>query len=540
VVALAVFLTALDQTVVVTALVKMIGDLGVPVTALDRAAWIVSGYLLGYVIVMPLMGRVADIYGRRRIFLVCLSIFALGSALTALAPILGASVPPDTSTVGGIVLAPLYWAVQRALGLAARIGMDSGFPALNVVVAARFVQALGGGALVPVALAVVGDLFGGTRRGLALGLVGAVTEAGGVLGPLWGAWLTGTWGWQWIFWLNLPLAAGLLAAGAVVVPRGKRQREGVDLAGAVLFGSAIACLTIGLGAQAGQAGALDLAAHVSANPVLLAVSAVLLVAFVVVEARVRWPVIDPELFRRAALSAAAALSLLIGAALIVAMVMVPVFVITVLGGDPISSGLALLRMTALIPVGALAGGWLSGRIGCRLTASLGCLLTASGLWLMHQWPVHVGWGQITAAAVVAGLGFGLVIAPISTSALNAVRSTQLGSASALVTVMRMVGMIVGLAALTAWALSRFKALVAPYPLPLPASGESAASYAARVSAYNLQVIVPAAHQVYTDVFAVAAVLCLAALVPAWLLWRRQAGPAGVEKPTYESYVAPLA
>ena len=542
VVALAVFLTALDQTVVVTALVNMIGDLGVPVTALDRAAWIVSGYLLGYVIVMPLMGRVADLYGRRRIFLLCLGIFALGSALTALAPTLGAPTPPGTDTLGGVVLAPVYALTQQALGLAARLGVDTGFPALNVVVAARFLQAVGGGALVPVALAVVGDLFGVTRRGLALGLVGAVPEAGGVLGPLWGAWLTGTWGWRWIFWLNLPLAALLFAGGVFVVPRGKRRREGVDVVGAVLFGAAIACLAIGLGAQAGQAGALALTAQVSAKPLLLAVAAALLVVFVVVEARVRWPVIDPALFRRAALSAAAALSLLIGAALIVAMVMVPVFVITVLGDDPISGGLALLRMTALIPVGALAGGWLAGRAGCRVTATLGCALTAGGLWLMHLWPVHVTWEQITVAAVVAGLGFGLVIAPISTSALNAVRSTQLGSASALVTVMRMVGMIVGLAALTAWALARFKTLVAPYPPPLPQAGESAAGYAARVTAYTARVVVPAAHQVYTDVFAVAALLCVLALVPAWLLWRRarsrEARAAGM--PAYESYVAPMA
>lgn len=542
VVSVAVFLTALDQTVVVTALVKMISDLSVPVTALDRATWIVSGYLLGYVVVMPLMGRAADIYGRRRVFLLCLGVFALGSALTALSPTLGAPEPPDTSTLGGMALAPLYSLAQWTLAIAARVGMDSGFPSLNVVVGARFLQAVGGGALVPVALAVVGDLFGGARRGFALGLVGAVTEAGGVLGPLWGAWVTGAWGWQWIFWLNLPLAAALFVVGAFAVPGGERRRERVDIVGALLFGAMIACLTIGLGAQAGQAGALTLTAtSASANPLLLAIAGVLLVVFLVVEARVRWPVIDPALFRRAALSAAAGLSLLIGVALIVAMVMVPIFVITVLGGDTLSGGLALLRMTALIPVGAVAGGWLAGRIGCRLTASLGCLLTAGGLWLMSLWPIDVGWGQITVAALVAGAGFGLVIAPISASALNAVRSTQMGSASAMITALRMVGMIVGLAALTSWALSRFKALVASHPTPFPEPGEPAASYAARLDAYNLHVIVPAAHQVYTSVFAVAAALCLIALAPAWLLWRRGAqGAEDKEEPERTSYVAPLA
>jgi MFS family permease len=175
-VSLAVFLTAIDQTVVVTALVNMANDTNVPLTQPDRIAWIVSGYLLGYVVAMPLMGRVGDVFGRRRIFMTCLIIFGFGSLLCALAPALGSPVAPDTSAPAGIALAPLYWLTQQALGLSARLGVDQTYPALNVLVGARFAQALGGGALVPVALAVVGDLFGGTRRGLALGLVGAVTR----------------------------------------------------------------------------------------------------------------------------------------------------------------------------------------------------------------------------------------------------------------------------------------------------------------------------------------------------------------------------
>lgn len=539
VVAAAVFLAALDQTVVVTALVRMLSDLNVPVTALDRAAWIVSGYLLGYVMAMPLMGRVADVYGRRLIFALCLGIFMVGSALTALSPALGSPIPPDSSTWSGATQAPLYWLAQAALAAVAHFGLGSGYPALDVMIATRFLQALGGGALVPVALAVVGDLFGVARRGLALGLVGAVTEAGGVLGPLWGAWMTGTWGWEWIFWLNLPLAAALLVTGLYAIPRGGRRREGVDFLGALLFGMAVACLTIGLGAQASQLGVGAVSS--GANPLFLLASGVLLIVFLAVETRVRWPVVDPALFRRMGLSAAVILSLLIGAALIVAMVMIPVFVMTVLGGDPISGGLTLLRLTALIPVGALVGGWLASHSGLRPTAALGCLLTAGGLWLMSLWPTHVDWVQITTATVVAGLGFGLVIAPISASALNAAGAARMGSASALVTALRMVGMIIGLAALTAWALSRFKALLASHPAPFPSPGETSLSYAARLSAYNAQVVVPAAHQVYSDVFAIAAALCLIALIPALLLWRRRSGDAeDAAEPAYESYVAPLA
>src|SRR5215471_14161877 len=204
----AVFLTALDQTVVVTALPQIIVDLQIPINELDRAAWIISGYLLGYVIAMPLMGRVSDLYGRRRVFIICLSIFAVGSLFCALAPMLGGSVPLD---------------------FLQNVGIDVTSPGLIWLVAARFVQAAGGGAVVPVAMAVAGDFYGENtpqraparegrhaaahagkgrgggrewsrvkarrglgvarkrgRRALALGLIGMVTEAGGVLGPLYG------------------------------------------------------------------------------------------------------------------------------------------------------------------------------------------------------------------------------------------------------------------------------------------------------------------------------------------------------------------
>src|SRR5450755_2113482 len=132
----AVFLTALDQTVVVTALPQIITDLQIPVLQLDRAAWIVSGYLLGYVIAMPLMGRVSDMYGRRRVFLICLSIFAFGSLFCGLAPILGNNID---------------------LSFLQQFGLNMDSPGLIWLVAARFVQAAGGGAVVPVAMAVAGD-----------------------------------------------------------------------------------------------------------------------------------------------------------------------------------------------------------------------------------------------------------------------------------------------------------------------------------------------------------------------------------------------
>src|SRR5579885_2064382 len=179
-----VFFTALDQTVVVTALPQIVTDLQIPFTQLDHAAWIVSAYLLGFIIAMPLMGRVSDIYGRRRILLLCLSIFAVGSVLCALAPVSGQNIE---------------------LSFLSFTGIDTSSRVLIFLIAARFFQAIGGGAVVPVAMAIVSDFYGQERRGLALGIIGAVTEAGGVVGPLYGALIVQKLDWTYIFYFNVPI-----------------------------------------------------------------------------------------------------------------------------------------------------------------------------------------------------------------------------------------------------------------------------------------------------------------------------------------------
>jgi MFS family permease len=536
VLAVAVFLTALDQTVVITAITSMGKDVGVSDTEPDRLAWIVSGYLLGYVIAMPLMGRVADVFGRRRVLTLCLMLFAVGSLLCATAPSLGAPFAPDYTTTGGAIMTPFYNGANWLITQLGRVGLDTRSPALDILVGARFLQAVGGGALVPVAMAVIGDLFGAQRRGLALGLIGGVTEAGGVLGPLWGAFITANWGWQWIFYINLPVALVLLVVGFFTIPRLRAARERIDLLGAVLFGAALACLTVGLGAQGANAGALDTKTQLHTDVRLLIASGVLLLVFLGVESIVRQPVVKPAMFRRRAFSASAVLSLLIGAALIVSLVEIPLYMATVLNLDPIPAGLALLRMTAFIPVGAVLGGILSNRFSVPTTAAIGVLCTAGGLFLMHFWPVDVGQVQITIATVIAGLGFGLVIAPISTSALNGSERSQAGVAAAIVTALRMTGMILGLAALTAWGLALFRSLVAAIPLPGTPGGPPVNT---QTEAAYENALTGAFHTVYTDIFLVAAVIVLIGMVPALLLWRK-GKDAGEDIAGLESYVAPLA
>lgn len=540
----AVFLTALDQTVVVTALPSIITDLSISVQQLDRAAWIVSGYLLGYIIAMPLMGRISDMYGRRGVFLLCLGIFAAGSFLCGRSLDLGNSV--DISFLQHI---GLNVASPDNIGAPGTIS-----PGLAWLVAARFIQAVGGGALIPVAMAVAGDFYGEKQRSLALGLIGMVTETGGVLGPLYGAVIVQTLGWQAIFYLNLPIVAILAALiwryipsrkaqlqsaqtldGAQGTPAAPRARR-VDIFGALLLGASLACLSLGLSQEAVTASTGVTtdpnASPIQNNPWLIGASLLLLAAFAALEwwlgrretrpvvgRRGILPIIELSAFRRAAFSASALVSLLVGGALIIAMVDIPFFVNTVLGGSALDSGLALLRLTAMIPVGALLGGYLCPRITCRVTAVLGLLLTALGFFLMHLWPLHVNWIQITASTIIGGLGFGLVIAPIGTTAINAVRATQMGMASSIVTVLRMTGMIVGLAALTSWGLGRFHAIMVAFRPPAGAKPFDAA-YNAALAAYATS----AGHEVYTSIFLAAGIISLVAVVPALLLEGRQTSP----------------
>jgi MFS family permease len=577
----AVFLTALDQTVVVTALPKIISDLSITVEQLDRAAWIVSGYLLGFIIAMPLMGRISDMYGRRAVFLICLGIFALGSLFCALAPRLGDTVDISfLQHIGINVASPGGFVDPSMLS-----------PALVWLVAARFVQAAGGGALIPVAMAVAGDFYGEKQRSLALGLIGMVTETGGVLGPLYGAFITQTLNWPAIFYLNLPIVAVLAFFIWRLVPTKNQseaeevapvQKRRIDLAGTLLLGASLACMSLGLSQEAITAspGVTPNTSQVPIqnNPWLIGASLLLLAAFIVVEvfferrlkesprhrmptrrmptrgiptfrvspttredsvaagrgggeedeqggpsqvpftsqrARVL-PIIELSAFKHVAFSAAALVSLLVGAALIIAMVDIPFFIATVLGGSALDSGLALLRLTAMIPVGAVIGGWLCARITCRGTAVIGLALTALGFALMYLWPLNVNWLQITGSTVIGGLGFGLVIAPISTTAINAVSSQQMGMASSSVTVLRMIGMIIGLAALTSWGLGRFHQIIIAFKPPVGVSPFSPA-YEKALEQYATF----AGYQVYTSIFLAAGLICLAAIIPALLLEGRK-------------------
>ncbi|KGN37960.1 MFS transporter [Knoellia subterranea KCTC 19937] len=485
---MAVALAAADTYVVVLALTDMMSGVGIGIDSLQRATPIISGFLLGYIAVLPLIGRLADLTARQRVLLGCLAIFVVGSAITALA-------------------------VE-----------------LPVLVAGRVIQGVGGGGLVPATLAIVAQLWPADRRGTPLGVVGAVQELGSVLGPVLGAAVLAVADWRAIFWLNavlgvalafavvatgggmparpraLPVAVSLVAGvvgwlalaapeslvtsvslGVPFVPFGDSTSRlmtpiGVlalallllavalwvrgawpvlrraDLLGALLLGGALGCIVLTFAAANPEkeiVGPLGFA--------LLPVAAVLaglyllhhrragtpLVPRGVVVGRTRWSLL---------------VSLCVGIALVAVIVDVPLLARLVHTESETVAAFVLVRFLVAVPVGALIGGWSLRRLGDGLVSGVGLALAAVGLVVMSTW----GRGSLaewtsTVVLALVGFGIGLALAPVNNAALADSPEDAHGTASALVVVARMVGMVAGLALLTAIGLHQYYAAVAALP-----------------------------------------------------------------------------
>jgi EmrB/QacA subfamily drug resistance transporter len=414
---LGVLLGGAELMVVAIALPSIVADFG-GWNDLARVSWIVNAYLLAYVVAMPLAGRGADLWGARRLYVVALLLFVIGSAGAGLSRMAG---PED--------------------GLAWLIGW-------------RVVQGFGGGALVPLSMALASHLFSGRARATALGIEGAATYIGMAIGPAYGAWVLLSFNlpipgldlanWQWIFLLNVPIGIVTLVliyivAGGVETPR---VRARLDLGGAVLLSLA---LIAGIGAVtvSGANGWTD--------PLVLgglAISAVAFTAFGWLELRSAAPLVDLRLFADRAFSAANAVSLLTGYALATAIIGGPVFVNRVLFGSDAQASVALTSLTLAIAGGALAGGLLTGLIGERIVTVAGVLVSAAGLWLALGWGVETDLDRLVRDLALFGIGFGLTVSPRATAAVEAAGAGAYGVASAMLQITRTIGMSIGLALLT--------------------------------------------------------------------------------------------
>lgn len=484
-----VFLAALDLTVVAPILPRVINDLGISAVDADRYSWIVLAYLVAYTVTVPLSGKLSDSLGRYPVFGAALGLFLLGSTVAALADSLGS------------------------------------------MIAGRTLQGLGGGAMLPVSMALVADVVPPRRRAVVLGLVAAVDTFGWVLGPVWGSAIFELLdSWRAIFWLNLPIG---LIAGAVLVTTARNAprvatRQLPPLSGALLGATGLVafCLALSSGGEAGL-GAGQGAARLGAetNPLaawrwpLLALALALLIGFVLVERRSARPILPRALIHRRLFQAAGVANLLVGVALITGMVNAPLAVALLSNEDVVATRTAMLlgSFTLAMTVGALIGGRTVNSLGVRSTAITGLLIGAGGFVSMWWWPneLHMGWMAATMAT--AGLGLGIVIAPIGEVAIRAAHLDDYGAASGLVLLARLLGMTVGLSAITAFALSRLNQRIADLPTVSPQPGETTAEYFARQQQMVDDHVIPITLDVIRESFVIAGIVCIAAIVATAML-----------------------
>ena len=448
---LAVLLGAVDTYVVVTIMTDIMKDVGIPINKIQQVAPIITGYLLGYIAAMPLLGRASDRFGRKLVLQIGLAGFAVGSVVTALSN------------------------------------------DLTTLVIGRVIQGTASGALLPVTLALAADLWAARNRAAVLGGIGAAQELGSVLGPLWGIAVVSLLStWRDVFWINIPFTIIAMVMIHFSVPshdHGSGPRERVDVVGGVLLAIALGLAVIGLynpapdGKQVLPSWGLPVVGG----------AIVATLVFFGWERYSRTKLIDPVGVRFRPFLAALGTSVCAGAALMVTLVNVELFGQGVLGLDQVGAALKLTWFLAALPIGALVGGAIATRIGDRAVVFTGMLIAGFAYWQVSHWRVdvlsaHHNLGVISLPAFptdlfLAGLGLGLVIGPLTSAALRVVPSAQHGIASSLVVVARMTGMLVGVAALSAWGLYRFNQLLAT--LPSEGGDTLAGKIAAEAARYRL-------------------------------------------------------
>jgi MFS family permease len=471
---LPVFIGSLDLTIVSAFLPDIVLKLGLPPqSTLDDAAWVVSGYLLAYAISMTFMGRVSDLIGRRKVYIACLVVFIVGSILVATAH---------------------QWPTDFLYTIFRRLGQRPERELVNLlaIIIGRVVQALGAGALVPVSLALVGDLYPPERRAQPLGVIGAVDTLGWVLGHLYGGVLVNFFAantdgfanllnslglnwpapdWRTLFWINVPLT--LLALALIIralrnVPEQKASGR-FDFLGTILIGAALVGLVIGLGGKVDPAVAptsVDAASSLPPfNGVALLIGLFCLIAFVVVERRAKDPLIELSLFRRRNLSSGSIVNLCVGFCLMIGLVSVPILInvraqdTTQLAEAALETGVLLSALTVPMALAAVPGGWLSDRIGIQRTTLIGLGLAIIGfVAIWRTWTLTLSDWVIALEMMLVGVGLGLTFSPISAAVINAADEDNRGVASALVIILRLIGMTVAVASLTTVALQRVNLL----------------------------------------------------------------------------------
>jgi len=509
---LCVLLGSIDLTVVATVVPELIGDLGVNTADVDRYIWIVNGYLIAYIVAIPLLGRISDLIGRQRAFMLCLAVFLVGSVICGSADSLGQ------------------------------------------LIAGRVVQGLGGGGLLPVAIALVGDRVARRHYLASIGVVSAVETIGWVLGPIYGASVVGLLGgrdesWRWIFWINVPLlliALGFVLRGfsGMLVPPQVHALRSLDFSGAILLSISLVTFNLAL-ASGGEFGtnrgtrlrAMGGTPNPLAEivPTLLAICVLSTVLLVIRERRARFPLLPVSLYRSARFRGNIIANVLLGAVLMVAMVNIPVVVALLSAPDDVSrrSALLLAPFTISIAAASLSAGAIIARAGPGGASRGAVLLVVTGCASVFLLLRGESLFWIAPGVATAGVGIGLLLPPLGAVVLEAATAEDRGAAAASALMFRLLGMTVGVSALTAMGIRRLQTLTGRLDPVVQTAGESTASFLNRQRVFIEEQAIPLSIQVIRETFLVAGVIAASLIVPLLMLAGRSDFRRGETEPGSE-------
>src|SRR5438093_2569974 len=391
---IALLLAALDQTIVATAVPKIVSDLG----GITQYSWVFTAYMLGSTVTVPLYGKLGDVRGRKPLFIVAISIFLMGSALCGLA--------------------------QNMVQL----------------VVFRAIQGVGAGGLFPLTLAMVGMIVPPRDRGKYQGLIGSVFAAASIIGPLVGGFIVDNFSWRWIFYVNLPV--GGLAPLVILVTMPKRpykQEHSIDWLGAGLLALGTTALLLGL-----VWGGRDYPWGSPQVELALTASAVLLVTFALVERRVPEPILPFDLLRNQTVAASVACMALVGAAMFGTISFVPLFVQGVIGTSATSSGLVLTPLMLGAGTTSFVSGQIVSRTGrYRPNTLVGPVVLGAGMLLLWRMDIHTTNREAARNMVIARIGLGMMMQIFVLSVQNSVPRRAMGSATALTQFSRSIGATLG-------------------------------------------------------------------------------------------------